>query len=311
MGVLKRTLGMYTVTALAAALVLALMGVVSADDEPVERLPRNQQGRPVIDRPLGDDYKAPTPAEVRERRRRLEAEQQRRFDEEMDGFWRNYHNEQSLHDARRRNEQTLQDGWRQSGSDLSFDNWVDARLEEQRQRSWHDDFEEWGDEDSDGTPEQARQSAMARLAAAMREEAALRQEYAESGSDLPFEDWVEQQEESGWSDDFEEWGDEDWDDLPPGAGTENSPPTSSEPPQEDPGVTSQDIYDRILEDLNEALELAEEGDLPPGTSTPQTQRDLPPGAIPANDMEAAKRAICNGQPSAEARAKCLEQMGLQ
>ena len=302
MGTLQRTLGMCTITALGAALVLAVMGVVSADDEPVQRLPRNQDGRPVIDRPLGDDYKAPTPAEVRERRQRLDAEQQRRFDEEMDGFWRNYHKEQALHDARRRNEQTLKDTWRQSGSDLSFDNWVDIQLEKQQQESWHDDFEEWGDADLDGTPEQPRQNAMARLAAAMREEAALRQEYAESGSDLPFEDWVEQQEESGWSDDFEEWGDEDWDDTPP---------TSSEPPQEDPDVTSQDIYDRIIEDLNEALELAEEEELAPVTSSPQTQRDLPPGTIPANDMEAAKRAICNGQPSAEARAKCLEQMGLQ
>lgn len=113
---------------------------------------------------------------------------------------------------------TLLDTWMDSNSGLSFAEW------EQQQESELGDlinpyaeFEQWGDDDwDDRSEEQIEQDRLRSLVEAMEQNDALEEEWESADSGQSFEDWRDEQlgtgDEEFDASDFEEWGDEDWDD---------------------------------------------------------------------------------------------------
>ena len=115
----------------------------------------------------------------------------------------------------------LQKKWRESGSDQSFDDWLEDMAngdggEDGESGNWSDDFEQWGDDDWDDadtrSAEEIRADRTRWVARRLRAEDALREDWKRSGSDLPYDEWYEQTYPPIRMGDFEEWGDDDWDD---------------------------------------------------------------------------------------------------
>lgn len=157
--------------------------------------------------PLGDDLD-PTPEELEqwaEADAAYWAHAQAELDEqmaEMDAYY------QGLDDA-----DYLRETWRESGSEQSYSDWLDEMAEDVGDY-WNDDFETWDFGNDTRTAAEIRADQLQEAVRRLRAEDARRARWTASGSELTYEEWLEQTAGSNsWSDDFEEWGDDDWDDT--------------------------------------------------------------------------------------------------
>ena len=107
----------------------------------------------------------------------------------------------------------LRETWRESGSEQSYSDWLDEMAEDVGDY-WNDDFETWDGGNDTRTAAEIRADQLQEAVRRLRAEDARRARWTASGSELTYEEWLEQTAGSNsWSDDFEEWGDDDWDDT--------------------------------------------------------------------------------------------------
>jgi hypothetical protein len=117
-------------------------------------------------------------------------------------------------------EDYLLDTWLAADPSLGFRDWLVQQENELAEHyDWTSGFEEWGDDDwDDRSDEEKASDRLASIASWMAQDQALREKWQQAETDQSFEDWHDEtlnggNDEAGdWSSDFEEWGDDDWDD---------------------------------------------------------------------------------------------------